>query len=140
MTYANRFIRYLAAHFLALCMHQLSAEELEYFDQITVGMSREQIVEMIGEPDQSAAASEVEYMVYYLPGSGRMVDQKCLAHQGPGPSIGIIPHECVEDADDILLIRIEAGVAVIALKMLDDVDLESSLRAAVKLREEQKAR
>jgi hypothetical protein len=139
VTYANRFIRYLAAHFLALCMHQLSAEELEYFDQITVGMSREQIVEMIGEPDQSSAASEVEYMVYYLPGSGRMVDQKCLTDPGPGPSIGVIPPECVEDAD-ILLIRIEAGVAVIAHKTLDDIDLESSLRAAVKLREEQKAR
>lgn len=126
---------------LALCLFlgfkQSAAEELAYFDDVKAGMSREEIVEMIGEPDRGAAASDIEIMIYYLPGGGRQVDPKCLEGPGPGPSAYVQPQECDKYAD-ILVVRLEGGTAVVAAKMLDTIDLELSIRTAIRVREEQR--
>lgn len=109
-------------------------EELAYFDDVQPGMSRRQVLELIGQPDRSAALSEIEYMVYYLPGSGRAVPPECLPKSDDRPRIGFVPPQCLEQPD-ILLVRIEAGAVVMAVKTLDDFDLEASLQAVMKMRD-----
>ena len=126
-------IRFLSTLTFALGMNHAASDPVDYFGSISVGMTRAEIVERIGEPDRGASASDIEYMVYYLPGHGRIVDPGCRSTQDSG--IAVFASECLRDMN-ILVVRLDSGVAVVANQAYDDIDLELSLEVAIRLRNE----